>query len=393
MTENPHHIPFNKPYRTGREAAMMEEALHNAHLSSDGPFTAKCKAWLEDVTGTRSALLTHSATGALEAAAILAEVGPGDEVIMPSFTFVTTATAFLLRGATPVFVDIREDTLNVDEDAVAAAITPRTKAIAAVHYAGVGCDMDRLKTIADDAGAILVEDAAQAILSSHNGQPLGAIGHLGALSFHETKNVTCGEGGALLVNDPDMVARAEIIRDKGTNRKEFFRGQVDKYTWMDIGSSFGMSEVSAAFLWAQLTEAQSITERRLAIWNRYYEAFAPLEEAGFVRRPVIPDGLRHNAHLFYLLAPDLAARTAILRRLNELEVNAVFHYVPLHSSPAGERFGRAHGDLTRTTELSERLLRLPLWVGMSDEDLDRVVGAVEVAVTETLEDRAAGLPA
>jgi dTDP-4-amino-4,6-dideoxygalactose transaminase len=389
MTDGLHHIPFNKPYRTGREAAFMEEALHNAHLSADGPFTARCKTWLEDVTGASSALLTHSATGALEAAAILSDVGPGDEVIMPSFTFVTTATAFLLRGATPVFVDVREDTLNLDEDAVAAAITPRTRAIAAVHYAGVGCDMDRLRTLADDAGALLVEDAAQALLSTYRGQPLGGIGHLGALSFHETKNVTCGEGGALLVNDPEMVARAEIVRDKGTNRKQFFRGQVDKYTWVDVGSSFGMSEVSAAFLWAQLTEAKSITERRLAVWNHYHAAFAPLEDAGLLRRPIVPDDVQHNAHLYYLLLPDLAARTAVLERLKELEVNAVFHYVPLHSSPAGERYGRAHGDLRLTTELSERLLRLPLWVGLSDDELDRVVGAVELAVDEVVGGRAA----
>lgn len=387
MTDDAAHIPFNKPYRTGHEAELMEEALHNAHLSSDGPFTQRCKAWLEETTGTPSALLVHSATAALEEAAILSEVGPGDEVIMPSFTFVTTATAFLLRGATPVFVDIREDTLNLDEEQVAAAITPRTKAIAAVHYAGVGCEMNRLRELADNAGAILVEDAAQALMSTYEGQPLGAMGHLGAISFHETKNVTCGEGGALLVNDPDMVRRAEIVRDKGTNRKEFFRGQVDKYTWVDVGSSFGMSEVSAAFLWAQLGEAQSITERRLAVWRRYDDAFAPLEEAGLVRRPVVPANTAHNAHLYYLLAPDLEARAAILKRLNELEVNAVFHYVPLHSSPAGLKHGRAHGDLHLTTDLSERLFRLPLWVGMTDDEIDRVIGAVEVAVAETLEGR------
>jgi dTDP-4-amino-4,6-dideoxygalactose transaminase len=387
MTDDLDHIPFNKPYRTGREAALMEEALHNAHLSSDGPFTQRCKAWLEETTGSPSALLVHSATAALEEAAILSEVGPGDEVIMPSFTFVTTATAFLLRGATPVFVDVREDTLNLDEEQVAAAITPRTKAIVAVHYAGVGCAMDRLRELADDAGAILVEDAAQALMSNYDGQPLGAMGHLGAISFHETKNVTCGEGGALLVNDPDMVRRAEIVRDKGTNRKEFFRGQVDKYTWMDIGSSFGMSEVSAAFLWAQLGEAQSITERRLAIWRRYHAAFAPLEEAGLMRRPIVPANAEHNAHLYYLLAPDLEARTEILTRLNDRQVNAVFHYVPLHSSPAGRKHGRTHGDLKLTTELSERLFRLPLWVGMTGRELDRVVDAVQAAVAETLGDR------
>jgi dTDP-4-amino-4,6-dideoxygalactose transaminase len=374
------HIPFNKPYRTGQESRFIEEALDNAHLSSDGLFTHRCKAWLEERTGTRSALLTHSATAALEAAAILTEVGPGDEVVMPSFTFVTTATAFLMRGATPVFVDVREDTLNIDERAVAEAIGPATKAIVVVHYAGVACDMGALTAIAGDARVPLVEDAAHAIMSEVDGQPLGAIGSLGALSFHETKNVTCGEGGALLVNDPRLVDRAEIVRDKGTNRKQFFRGEVDKYTWLDVGSSFGMSELAAAFLWAQFLDAEEITARRLAIWSRYHAAFEELEAEGRIRRPVVPPGCAHNGHLYYLLAPDRDTRTALLQELNENDINAVFHYVPLHSSVAGVRYGRTVGELPRTTELSERLLRLPLWTGMTDGEVDRVIEAVRAAI-------------
>jgi dTDP-4-amino-4,6-dideoxygalactose transaminase len=378
------HIPFNRPYRTGHESRFIEEALGNAHLSSDGPFTHRCKEWLEERSGTRAALLTHSATAALEAAAILTEVGPGDEVVMPSFTFVTTATAFLLRGATPVFVDIREDTLNLDERAVAAAIGPATKAIVAVHYAGVACDMEALTAIAADAQVPLVEDAAHAIMSEVDGQPLGAIGALGALSFHETKNVTCGEGGALLVNDPGLVERAEIVRDKGTNRKQFFRGEVDKYTWLDLGSSFGMSELAAAFLWAQLLEAEEITGRRLDIWKRYHAAFEELEAEGRARRPVVPAGCAHNGHLYYLLVPDLDARTTVLQHLNANDINAVFHYVPLHSSEAGRRYGRAAGDLSRTTELSERLLRLPLWTGMSDAEIGRVIDGVRTAISHSV---------
>jgi dTDP-4-amino-4,6-dideoxygalactose transaminase len=382
------HIPFNRPYRTGRESAFMEEALANAHLSSDGPFTHRCKEWLEERTGTDTALLTHSATAALEAAAILTNAGPGDEVVMPSFTFVTTATSFLLRGATPVFVDIREDTLNIDEDAVAAAIGPATKAIVAVHYAGVGCDMDALGRLAADAGIPLVEDAAQAVMATRDGKPLGGIGALGALSFHETKNVTCGEGGALLVNDPELSERAEIIRDKGTNRKQFFRGQVDKYSWVDLGSSFAMSELSAAFLWAQLAEADAITDRRLAIWQRYHDAFEELEVDGRARRPVVPAECSHNGHLYYLLVPDLETRSSVLRTLNERDVNAVFHYVPLHTSKAGMRYGRTSGDLSRTTDLSERLVRVPLWAGMPDDDVDRVIAEVRAAVTKTVPEHA-----
>jgi dTDP-4-amino-4,6-dideoxygalactose transaminase len=382
------HIPFNVPHRTGQESRFMEEAVANAHLSSDGPFTARCKAWLEERTGTHTALLTHSATAALEAAAILSDSGPGDEVLMPSFTFVTTATSFALRGATPVFVDIREDTLNLDVEAVAAAIGPATKAIVAVHYAGIGCDMEALTRLADDAGVTLIEDAAQAIMSERDGRPLGTIGALGALSFHETKNVTCGEGGALLVNDPELVERSEIVRDKGTNRKRFFRGEVSKYTWVDLGSSFGMSDLNAAFLWAQLAQAEAITARRLAIWDRYRAAFEELEHDGRARRPVVPSGCTHNGHLYYLLVPSHEARTTVLRALNERNINAVFHYVPLHSSDAGRRYGRVAGDLSRTTSLSERLLRLPLWPGMSDAQVDRVIGAVLAAVSDAVPEQA-----
>jgi dTDP-4-amino-4,6-dideoxygalactose transaminase len=382
------HIPFNAPYRTGQETRFMEEAVTNAHLSSDGPFTARCKAWLEDRTGTHTALLTHSATAALEAAAIVSDTGPGDEVLMPSFTFVTTATSFALRGATPVFVDIREDTLNLDVEAVAAAIGPATKAIVAVHYAGVACDMDALTRLAADAGVTLIEDAAQAIMSERDGRPLGTIGELGALSFHETKNVTCGEGGALLVNDPELVERSEIVRDKGTNRKRFFRGEVSKYTWVDLGSSFGMSDLNAAFLWAQLAEVEAITARRLAIWNRYHAAFEELEYEGRARRPVVPSGCTHNGHLYYLLVPSRQARSTVLRALNARDINAVFHYVPLHSSDAGRRYGRAAGDLSRTTSLSERLLRLPLWPGMSDAQVDRVIEGVLATVSDAVPEQA-----
>ncbi|HEU4656680.1 MAG TPA: dTDP-4-amino-4,6-dideoxygalactose transaminase [Capillimicrobium sp.] len=375
-----HDIPFNRPYEVGTEAARIAEAIAEGQISNGGTFTKRCEAWLQEHTGTARALLTTSCTAALEASAYLVDAGPGDEVIMPSYTFVTTATAFAARGATPVFVDIREDTLNVDEAEVADAVTPRTKAIVAVHYAGVGCEMDALRSIARDAGARLVEDAAQGLMSTWRGEALGAIGDLGTISFHETKNVTCGEGGALYVNDPELVERAEIVKDKGTNRSRFLRGQVDKYTWVDHGSSFGLSDLNAAFLYEQLRHAGEITARRLAIWERYHEAFAGLEAQGAVRRPVIPEGRAHNAHMYYLLAPDQARRDAALRALRGGGIDAVFHYVPLHSSPAGRRLGRAHGDLRRTDDLSGRLLRLPLWVGLEPADVDRVVEAVHAAL-------------
>lgn len=367
-------IPFNKPYMTGRELEYISQAHAAGHLSGDGPFTRRCHAWLEQRTRARRALLTHSCTAALEMAALLLDLEPGDEVIMPSFTFVSTANAFVLRGAVPVFVDIRPDTLNLDENLVEAAITPRTRAICVVHYAGVGCEMDAIMAIAARHGLAVVEDAAQGILSTYKERPLGSIGHLATLSFHETKNVISGEGGALLVNDARYVVRAEVIREKGTNRSQFFRGQVDKYTWVDIGSSYLPSEILAAFLAAQLEQADTITERRLAIWNAYHAAFADLEAAGRVRRPVIPAHCTHNAHMYYLLLPDLPARTAFIEHLKQAGVGAVFHYIPLHSSPAGRKFGRAATAMSVTDDTSDRLVRLPLW--LPDLAVERVIAGV-----------------
>ncbi|MET0264791.1 MAG: dTDP-4-amino-4,6-dideoxygalactose transaminase [Duganella sp.] len=368
-------IPFNKPFMTGRELWYIAQAHTNGHLSGDGQFTKLCHGWLERKTGSRRALLTHSCTAALEMAALLADLKPGDEVIMPSYTFVTTANAFVLRGAVPVFVDIRPDTLNLDETKIEAAITPRTRVIVPVHYAGVACEMDTIMDIARRHNLIVVEDAAQGILASYKGRPLGSIGHMGTYSFHETKNIVAGEGGALLVNDPALAERAEIIREKGTNRSQFFRGQVDKYTWVDIGSSYLPGEVIAAFLWAQLEEAESINDRRMALWNRYHEALAPLEAEGKLRRHHIPAGVEHNAHMYYILLDSLEHRTNVIAGLKRQGVNSVFHYVPLHSAPFGLTHSRQHGDLHNTTALSDRLLRLPLWVGL-DDDLDRVVQAL-----------------
>jgi len=373
MSQN--RIPFNRPYMTGRELAYIAQAHANGHLSGDGPFTKRCNAWLEQTTGAMRALLTHSCTAALEMAALLLDLEPGDEVIMPSFTFVSTANAFVLRGAVPVFVDIRADTLNIDENLIEAAITPRTRAICVVHYAGVGCEMDAIEAIAVRHGLTIVEDAAQGILATYRGRPLGAIGALGALSFHETKNLISGEGGALLVNDARFAERAEIIREKGTNRSQFFRGQVDKYTWVDVGSSYLPSEILAAFLAAQIEEADTINARRLALWNRYHEAFAPLEAAGRLRRPIVPAHCTHNAHTYYLLLDDLDARTRFIASLKANDIHPVFHYVPLHSAPAGRKYGRASGDLAITDRTGERLVRLPLW--LPDLDQARVIGTVE----------------
>jgi dTDP-4-amino-4,6-dideoxygalactose transaminase len=378
-------IPFNRAYTTGAEHRHIAEAIGNAHLSCDGDFTRRTSEWLEAHTATRRALLTHSCTAALEMAAILSDTKAGDEIIMPSFTFVSTANAFVLRGGVPVFVDIRPDTLNIDEGLIEAAITERTTAIAPVHYAGVGCDMDAILAIAERHGLMVIEDAAQCLLARYRGRELGTFGALGTLSFHETKNVTCGEGGALLVNDKDLVERAEIIREKGTNRSRFFRGEVDKYTWVDIGSSHGLSDLSAAFLYGQLAEAQAITERRLAIWNRYHDAFAGVERLGLARRPIVPDECEHNGHLYYLLLPTAATRDEMLRRLHAEDVYAFFHYIPLHSSPAGLAMSRTVGDLTLTDDLSARLLRLPLWPGMERSDVDRVVEVVLDALPDVVE--------
>jgi dTDP-4-amino-4,6-dideoxygalactose transaminase len=357
-------IPFNKPYMTGKELDYIADAHANGHLAGNGAYSRRCSAWLEERIGSRKALLTHSCTAALEMAAILSGVGPGDEVIMPSFTFVSTANAFVLRGATPVFVDIRPDTLNIDETKIEAAITPRTKAIVPVHYAGVGCEMDEIMDIAARHDLLVIEDAAQGLIAEYKGRPLGSIGHLAALSFHETKNIISGEGGALLINDPRFVDRAEIIWEKGTNRGQFFRGQVDKYTWVDIGSSYLPGEIVAAFLWAQMEAADDITERRRDIWATYHEAFRGLDEAGVIRRPIIPDGCVHNGHMYYLLLPDVEGRTAFIERLKDKGIQPVFHYVPLHSSPFGRSAGRAVGDLSTTDNVSDRLVRLPFWIGL-----------------------------
>jgi len=360
------NIPFNKPYMTGRELWYIAQAHTNGHLAGDGMFTKHCHAWLEATTGTKKALLTHSCTAALDMAAMLADIQPGDEVIMPSYTFVSTANAFVLRGGIPVFVDVRADTLNIDESRIEAAITPRTKAIVPVHYAGVACEMDTIMSIAQRHQLLVIEDAAQAVMSAYKGKPLGTIGHLGAYSFHETKNIISGEGGALLVNDGRFAERAEIIREKGTNRSQFFRGQIDKYTWVDIGSSYLPGEVIAAFLWAQMEEAESITQKRLELWHRYHDALSPLEAAGKLRRPMIPDGCRHNAHMYYILLESLDKRAEIISHLKQQGILAVFHYVPLHNSPAGKEFGRTSGALTQTENLADRLLRLPLWIGMGE---------------------------
>lgn len=359
-------IPFNKPHMTGKELWYVAQAHANGHLAGDGTFTRRCNSWLEQRIGCRKALLTHSCTAALEMAALLADIQPGDEIIMPSYTFVSTANAFALRGGVPVFVDIRADTLNIDETKIEAAITPRTRAIVPVHYAGVSCEMDTIMEIAGRHDLLVIEDAAQGILSTYKGRPLGSIGHMAALSFHETKNIISGEGGALLVNDARFVERAEIIREKGTNRSQFFRGQVDKYTWVDIGSSYLPGEIIAAFLWAQMEEADAITRRRLDLWATYHQWFVALEKAGKLRRPVVPLDCRHNAHMYYVLLPDLAARSAFIAKLKQKDIHSVFHYVPLHTSPTGQKIARAEGNMDNTEQLSERLVRLPLWVGLEE---------------------------
>jgi dTDP-4-amino-4,6-dideoxygalactose transaminase len=377
-------IPFNKPHMTGKELWYVAQAHANGHLSGDGAFTRRCAAWLEERIGCRKALLTHSCTGALEMAALLIGIEPGDEVIMPSYTFVSTANAFVLRGAVPVFVDIRPDTLNIDETRIEAAITRRTRAIVPVHYAGVGCEMDAIMEIATRHGLVVIEDAAQAILSSYKGRPLGSIGHLAALSFHETKNIISGEGGALLVNDPRFVERAEIIREKGTNRSQFFRGQVDKYTWVDVGSSYLPGEILAAFLWAQIEEAEAITRRRVELWASYHQWLAGLERAGRVRRPVIPAECKHNAHMYYLLLHGVEERSAFIAGLLARDIQTVFHYVPLHTSPMGKRVSRTAGSMQHTETLSERLVRLPLWAGLEEH-----MPLVTVEVINALENRPA----
>jgi dTDP-4-amino-4,6-dideoxygalactose transaminase len=363
-------IPFTQVHVTGREIDYIRQAIDSNRLGGDGAFSKRCEAWLENATGSARALLTPSCTAALEMAAILAGVGAGDEVILPSFTFASTANAFVLRGAVPVFVDIDPRTLNIDPERVREAVTSRTRAIVPVHYAGVGCDMDALLEIGASAGAIVIEDAAQALLADWKGRPLGSIGAMAALSFHETKNVMAGEGGCLLINDPTLIERAEIVREKGTNRSRFHRGQVDKYTWVDVGSSYLPSELTAAFLLAQLEESAAITASRRRVWDWYHEALEPLEREGMLERPGTGGA---NAHIYFVLLPSLGKRTALIERLKSNGISAVFHYVPLHSSPAGLRYGRTAGSLAVTDDISDRLLRLPLWPDMTHDDVQSVI--------------------
>jgi len=359
-------IPFNAPPVVGTESEYMQSAMNSGKLCGDGGFTRRCQQWMEQRFHSKKVLLTPSCTASLEMAAILLDIQPGDEVIMPSYTFVSTANAFVLRGAHIVFVDIRPDTMNIDETKIAAAITDKTRAIVPVHYAGVACEMDTIMAIAKQHNLFVVEDAAQGVMSSYKGRALGTIGHIGCFSFHETKNYTAGgEGGATLINDAALVERAEVIREKGTNRSQFFRGLVDKYTWRDIGSSYLMADLQAAFLWAQLEAATTINEQRLALWNNYYQALTPLANTGRIELPVIPEGCVQNAHMFYLKLRDMDDRSALIAYLREAEIMAVFHYIPLHSSPAGEKFTTFHGEDRFTTQESERLLRLPLFYNLS----------------------------
>jgi dTDP-4-amino-4,6-dideoxygalactose transaminase len=372
-------IPFNKPFLTGRELSYIAQAHLQGQLAGDGAFTKKCQHWLEK-HGTPKALLTHSCTAALEMAALLCDLLPGDEVIMPSYTFVSTANAFVLRGAVPVFVDIRADTMNIDEQLVERAISKRTRAIVVVHYAGVACEMNVIMDIARRHGLIVIEDAAQGCMSSYEGRPLGTIGDFGCISFHETKNIICGEGGALLINRPDLIERAEIIREKGTNRSKFFRGEVDKYTWTDIGSSYLPGEITAAFLWAQMESAEDITKRRLEIWGRYHNALSSGQCA--FRTPIIPYRVTHNAHMYYIIPNDRALRDIAMANLKSKGIQAVFHYVPLHSSPFGRKVGRVDGaGLPVTDDIGSKLIRLPMWIGLSAENQERVIETVEDVFT------------
>ncbi len=371
-------IDFNVPPYVGTELRYVEEAVAVNHkICGDGPFTHRCNEWLERKTGTAKALLTTSCTHATEMAALLADIREGDEVIMPSYTFVSTADAFVLRGAAPVFVDIRPDTMNIDEKKIEAAITERTRAIVPVHYAGVSCEMDTIMDIAKRYHLYVIEDAAQGVMSTYKGKQLGTIGDYGCYSFHETKNYSMGEGGALLIRDPENVERAEIIREKGTNRAKFFRGQIDKYTWVDAGSSYLPGDMNAAYLLAQLDMADAIFEDRMHSWNLYLELLTPLAKAGKIELPFIPEGCCHNAHMFYIKAKDIEERSALIRFLKEHDIQAVFHYIPLHSAPAGQRFGRFHGEDIYTTKESERLLRLPMYYGLKEEQVHYIAETIE----------------
>jgi dTDP-4-amino-4,6-dideoxygalactose transaminase len=377
MSEPKHRIPFNKPFVAGKELFYVAQAVMvESHLAGNGLFTRRCHDWLEKALGCKKAFLTHSGTASLEMAGMLCDIQPGDEVIMPSFTFVSTANAFVLRGAKPVFVDIRPETLNLDERKIEDAVTPKTKAVVPVHYAGMPCAMDEILEIAGQYRLRVVEDAAQAFLSNYRGKFLGTIGHLGCLSFHETKNIISGEGGALLVNEADLIERAEILWEKGTDRGRFLRSEVDKYTWVDIGSSFLPSELVSAFLFAQLELADKINAKRCHILDLYYHSLLPLEEKGFVRLPSIGKDCASNGHLFYVITRSLEERTALIEHLKAHDILAVFHYVPLHSSPAGMRYGRVSGDMSVTDDISDRLVRLPLYYEMKDEDVQAVAEAV-----------------
>lgn len=370
-------ISFNVPPFVGKETEYIAEAVKKRKICGDGEFTKKDNAWLENKTGTSKALLTTSCTHALEMAAILADIKPGDEVIMPSYTFVSTADAFVMRGANIVFVDIRPDTMNIDEKLIEAAITPATKAIAPVHYAGVGCEMDSIMALAKEYKLAVIEDDAQGIMSTYNGKALGTFGDFGCLSFHETKNFSMGEGGALLIRDESMAERAEIIREKGTNRSKFFRGQIDKYTWVDCGSSYLPSELNAAYLYAQLEQADVITKARLNCWNRYYKNLTDLAASGRITLPTVPQECVHNAHMFYIKLADIEERTRFISYMKENGVGCVFHYIPLHSAPAGQKFGRFCGEDRYTTRESERLVRLPMYFGLTIEQVDHICGLIE----------------
>ncbi len=370
------NIPFNKPYMTGGEFAYISQACEQGQLAGNGVFTKKCNQWLEDNIGCKRALLTHSCTAALEMAAILLDVEPGDEIIMPSYTFVSTANAFVLRGGVPVFVDIREDTLNINEMLIEDAITSRTKAIVPVHYAGVSCEMDVILDIAQRYNLMVVEDAAQGLGASYKGRALGSMGDLGTLSFHETKNIISGEGGALLINNPKLIERAEIVHDKGTNRSKFLKGQVDKYTWVDIGSSYLAGELVAAFLWAQLQEVKNINTQRLEVWDRYNRFFRDFEQAGKMRGPFIPASCQHNAHMYYIVLSSKCEQQRLIKAFEDNEILAPFHYVPLHLSPAGIKYARTNKTLKVTIETHSQLIRLPLWTSMTKEVQSKVVNVL-----------------
>ena len=373
-------IPFNWPHMTNKELVYIAEAHLNGLLAGDGPFTQRCHKWIEQQTGCHKALLTHSCTGALEMAALLLDIQPGDEIIMPSYTFVSTANAFVLRGGVPVFVDIRKDTLNLDENQIEAAITPYTKVIVPVHYAGVSCEMDAILSIAKRNNLSVVEDAAQGVMSTYKGRALGTMGDLGTYSFHETKNVISGEGGALLINNSKLAFRAEIIREKGTDRSRFYRDEIDKYTWQEVGSSFLPGELIAAFLWAQLEEAERITQERLTSWYFYHELLEPLESIGVLRRPVIPKDCQHNAHMYFVLLSDKFQRQKVLEYFKRENIGAVFHYVPLHSSPGGLRYGRTYGTMNVTDHSSEQLVRLPLWINITERKQTLVIDTLKKAL-------------